>query len=147
MARARRVRGRLRPEVAINVTSLIDVVFILLIVFMLVAPALKHGLDVELAQTEGGQPVSPERPITVTISHDPGDEDSRFYIDGQRVEFDRLHTLLEARLDASASASDFSVLIEPAATAPTQSTLQVLGIVLDLGIQNYAFLTEPMERE
>ena len=36
-----------------NLTSLIDVVFILLVAFMIVAPALQHGLQVDLAEVEG----------------------------------------------------------------------------------------------
>lgn len=143
-----RRRGRFQPEVQVNLTSLIDVVFILLISFMVVAPALKHGLQVELAKTEGGEPLNPERPVSVVITHDEDTGQTKFYLDDDRIELDRLRPRLEARREvAMARDIDLAVLIEPDGRVPTEATLQVLGIILDLGITNYGFLTEPRERD
>jgi biopolymer transport protein ExbD len=138
-----RRRGRLKPEVDINLTSLIDVVFILLIAFMVVAPALKHGLQVELAKTEGGESLTPERPVQITITVDAGEPE--YFLDGDRVRADRLRGRLEARLNLAGD--DMAVMIEPDADVPTGATLQVMGIILDLGITNYAFVTEPAEED
>jgi len=41
-------KGSSRPKPAMNVTPLVDVVLVLLIVFMVVIPAMEHGLDVEV---------------------------------------------------------------------------------------------------
>jgi biopolymer transport protein ExbD len=143
---ARRRRGRFAPEVQVNLTSLIDVVFILLISFMVVAPALKHGLQVELAKTEGGEALNPERPVTVVITHDEDTGETKFYLDDDPIEIRRLRPRLEARREVALGRDvDLSVLIEPDGRVPTEATLQVLGIILDLGILDYAFLTEPRE--
>ncbi len=147
MTRAHRRRGQCRPEVDVNLASLIDVVFILLIAFMIVAPELKHGLNVDLARVEGGEALMPERPISVVITCGEGDEEPRFYLEGDRVSLERLRTRLEARVDLTRGAAAASVLVEPDALVPTEATLQVLGIILDLGIANYGFVTEPLDEE
>lgn len=44
-------RRRKRPEAAINITNLVDVTLTLLIVFMIVAPLLEQGLEIELPES------------------------------------------------------------------------------------------------
>jgi biopolymer transport protein ExbD len=144
MARESRRRGRFQPEVNVNLTSLIDVVFILLIAFMIVAPALKHGLVVDLAKVEGGEPLTPERPVTVVITHEMGETESRLYLEDDELELEDLRRRLEGQVNANPG---LSVLIEAEAIVPTEMTLRVLSLIMDVGVVNYGFVTEPAERE
>jgi biopolymer transport protein ExbD len=144
----RKRRRRFEPNAQMNLTSLIDVVFILLVAFMIVAPVLKQGINVDLAKVEGGEPLTPARPVSVVIDFEPGDDEPRIYFDEDRISLDRLRTRLQARLDFSLSTDEeISVLIEPDAQVPTEVTLQVLAIVIDVGVTNYGFVTEPPERD
>ena len=52
----RRHRRPLEPIAAINLTSLLDVAFVLLIAFMIVAPSLKYGIDLDLPTIKEGAP-------------------------------------------------------------------------------------------
>lgn len=65
-------RKQRRPQVQpdINVTPLVDVVLVLLIIFMVIAPEMEHGERVELpAITHPDDPAQkPKDPVTVTIS-------------------------------------------------------------------------------
>jgi biopolymer transport protein ExbD len=144
MARESRRRGRFEAQVTMNLTSLIDVVFILLIAFMIVAPALKHGLDVDLAKVEGGEPLNPERPVTVVITHEAGETESRLYLEDDELTIEDLRRRLEGQVNANPG---LSVLIEAEAIVPTEMTLRVLSLVMDVGVVNYGFVTEPAERE
>jgi biopolymer transport protein TolR len=56
-----------RPLADINVTPLVDVMLVLLIVFMITAPLLVQGLDVDLPQATTAQPLQPQKPIVVSI--------------------------------------------------------------------------------
>jgi biopolymer transport protein TolR len=52
----------------INVTPLVDVMLVLLIIFMVTAPMLQTGIDVELPNTENVKEVNPEERIVISIS-------------------------------------------------------------------------------
>jgi len=60
-----------RPTLSeINVTPLVDVVLVLLIIFMVTAPILQTGIEVQLPQTRAAKAVDPEQRAVITISRD-----------------------------------------------------------------------------
>ncbi len=63
---------RHRPIAEINVTPMVDVMLVLLVIFMVAAPMLTVGVDVDLPKTEAGPlPVEPEEPpLTLTLTAD-----------------------------------------------------------------------------
>ncbi len=64
--------GRIATQTAladINITPLVDVVLVLLLIFMLTAPVLQSGIDVQLPKTRNTQTLTEERTV-VTIDKD-----------------------------------------------------------------------------
>jgi len=59
-------RRRFLPTADINVTSLVDVAFVLLIIFMITAPMLQAGIDIQLPKSEA-TPVASDEGVMVTI--------------------------------------------------------------------------------
>jgi biopolymer transport protein TolR len=105
----RRARRRSSlPMSEINVTPFVDVMLVLLIIFMVTAPLLTVGVDieasatlpeVELPQTEAG-PVNPEQaPLSITV-----DEGGKIYIQNTETPFDELVPKLAAIRDAGGAA-------------------------------------------
>ncbi len=81
MRRGRRV-GRGQPkEVHINVTSLVDVAFTLLVIFIITAPILQGGIEVELPEGAVAPLDSDQNSIIVSI-----DEAGTFFVEDQPVE-------------------------------------------------------------
>jgi biopolymer transport protein ExbD/biopolymer transport protein TolR len=61
--------GSTRPTLSeINVTPLVDVVLVLLIIFMVTAPILQTGIEVQLPRTRAAKAVDPEQRAVITIS-------------------------------------------------------------------------------
>jgi biopolymer transport protein TolR len=60
-------RGRYRPMAEINVTPLVDVMLVLLIVFMVTAPLMTTGVNVDLPKTDAKPMNSDSEPLTVSI--------------------------------------------------------------------------------
>jgi len=60
----------------INVTPLVDVMLVLLIIFMVTAPMMTQGLDVDLPETTANSLRQEENPLTVTVK-----KDGSIYID------------------------------------------------------------------
>lgn len=69
-SRRRRGRGRRGALAEINVTPLVDVMLVLLIIFMVSAPMLTAGVEIELPKTEAGAMEDPKEPLTVSIRQD-----------------------------------------------------------------------------
>ena len=85
-----RHRRRLQPTADINVTSLVDVAFVLLIIFMITAPLMQGGVAVELPKAEG-RPLSPREGIIITV-----DRSGRIWLDDTRLTFDEFRSSLKA---------------------------------------------------
>lgn len=78
--------GGTQPTMSeINVTPLVDVVLVLLIIFMVTAPILQTGIEVELPQTRTVQAVDPEQRVVITISRD-----ELLYYGSQPIHFEEL---------------------------------------------------------
>ena len=65
-----RGRGRYRAMADINVTPLVDVMLVLLIVFMVTAPMLTSGVNVDLPKTDAKPLNSDATPLTVSVKAD-----------------------------------------------------------------------------
>ena len=76
----------------INVTPLVDVMLVLLVIFMVTAPMLQTGIDVELPETRNVANENPEQRIVLSISRDGfiyyGSESINFSTIGERLKKD-----------------------------------------------------------
>lgn len=68
--RSNRKRSHLPVRAEINVTSLVDVAFTLLVIFIITAPALQGGMEVELPKGHVGVLRASDAPIIVSIQRD-----------------------------------------------------------------------------
>jgi len=90
-------RGRRhRPMGEINVTPFVDIMLVLLIVFMVTAPLLTVGVEVDLPKTKAGQINTDAAPLVVSIK-----ADGSLHLQDTEVPADALVPRLEAISDAN----------------------------------------------
>jgi len=122
------------PE--LNLTPLIDVVFLLLIFFMVSTTFDKESrIKVELptAATQDEQ-VEEEKVLEITI-----DAQGRFYVDDREVVNTEADTLKRAIEKAAGMRRDLPVIIKADARASFQSVFKVMDVTSQLGFVNMTF--------
>lgn len=65
-----RTRTTIKPLNDINITPFVDVMLVLLIVFMITAPLLTVGVEVNLPKADVGALSEPEKPLVISVSDD-----------------------------------------------------------------------------
>lgn len=124
------------PKSDINVTPLVDVMLVLLIIMMLVAPMLQKGVDVKLPEA-GNTVDKPENQEQTVVAVDSA---NRFWVNGVNVakhEFaDRVKAALEDR-------SDRVVLIKGDQDASYGAIMEAMDYLHEAQIEDIGLITEP----
>ena len=125
-----------RPEVAINLTPLIDVVFLLLIFFMVSSSFSElTQLVVDLPEAEGS-PASGDATLMLSI-----DVDGNMMLDGQPVPNDAAG-LMRAMADRIQGSTDRSVLLSADALTHYQHVVTAMDVASRLGLERLTIATE-----
>lgn len=123
----------------INVTPLVDVMLVLLIIFMVTAPMLTQGLDVDLPETTSKPIRQQDRPIVVTINK-KGD------IFLNKVKGDR--ALLKQQLARLAKKSkDKQILLKADKQVPYGVVASVMSDIKNVGFDKLGMVTRPEDVE
>ncbi len=130
--------GDRRVMADINVTPLVDVMLVLLIIFMVTAPMLTQGVDVNLPQASAKAMRSDEERLVITV-----DSNSRIFVGRQPIEFNRLGGVLK---EIIARRTDRQVYFRADRTVPYGFVVKVIAEVRNSGIEKLGMVTEPLER-
>ena len=125
---------RHRPMGEINVTPFVDVMLVLLIVFMVTAPLLTVGVEVDLPKTKAGQINADSAPLVVSIK-----SDGRLYLQETEVEADRLVPRLQAISEANPQVRIFVRGDEAVAYG---DVLGVMGRIQSAGFERVALVAQ-----
>jgi biopolymer transport protein TolR len=140
---ARRGRGaRVMTSLAeINVVPLVDVMLVLLIIFMVTAPMMQQGLQVNLPQARRSDPVTAQ-PIYVTV---PANfrEARVVQIGEDTVRIDILHERVK---QAMLTREDKSVFLRADGSATVQDLTTVFEKLKEAGIEKVGMMTKPAPR-
>lgn len=125
----------------INVTPLVDVMLVLLIIFMITAPMLHQGVEVDLPQTVAAKelPMRVDDPLVLTLR-----TDGQVYVRDQpfhpTVLVDRLSAILDQR-------DDKQVFIKADRNISYGQFIEVIGLLEAGGIRNLGLVAEPPTEE
>jgi biopolymer transport protein TolR len=117
----------------INVTPFVDVMLVLLIIFMVTAPLLQQGIDINLPQAKGRE-IAPAERIVITIK-----KDGNIYLDKATI-------TLETLKSALAKTGNKEVFLKADKDVPYGIVVAVMGELREIGIEKLGMVTEPKAR-
>jgi biopolymer transport protein ExbD len=132
-----------KPEedVSINLTPLIDVVFLLLIFFM-VSTTFDTTSQLEIRLPEASENPAPEPPRKLNLLIDP---QGRFFVNGRELRNNDSATL-RAALERAVDGRRMPVVIQSDADSPVQSLVTAMDVVGQLGFKQVSIATtRPVE--
>jgi len=130
-------RGRTQTSMSdINVTPFVDVMLVLLVIFMLTAPMLESGIEVDLPKTKTVKVISQER-VVVTI-----DKRQTIYVGNNPVNIHRLGDVILKQLKGS---NQSPVYIRCDQAVPFGAWAQVIDALKQANITNINIVTEPLK--
>jgi biopolymer transport protein ExbD len=132
MRRSRRSAMRVNAE--INFTNLIDVAFVLLIIFMITAPIMQGGIELQLPEAQAA-PLTQSEAVTISI-----DAEGRIYFEETPVTMDEIGDLVAGHLERRPG--DY-VALKVDARAQYEPVAQVLGIMASRGIEGVSLPVNP----
>lgn len=131
--RLRRLRAE-KPKATVDMTSLIDLTFLLLVTFIVTLPALEQGISVMLPQAKTDPLPSKDRKAnTVTV-----DAANRVFLNDKPVDLEELERTLKAMV---AEDPDVPVLVRGDERLDYGSVMNVVKIVYRCSVRRMALVT------
>jgi biopolymer transport protein TolR len=118
----------------INMVPFIDVVLVLLIIFMITAPILQSGIEVDVPKTKTVKEINEPR-LVITI-----DKNQLIYLADVPVNINQLGTKVKAQLKKPQD----SVFLRADETIPFGTFAKVIDALRQSGVSNISIVTEPL---
>ncbi|GAB6853652.1 protein TolR [Asaia astilbis] len=128
-------RGRRRrPASEINVTPLVDVMLVLLIIFMVTAPMMTSGVNVDLPKTDASPLNADTKPITVSIK-----PDGSIFLGDDPVSADQLIAQLQ---QAAQNDKEHRIFVRADAHINYGQVMDIMGKITSGGFTHVALLAQ-----
>ena len=128
-------RSEREPMSEINVTPFVDVMLVLLIIFMVTAPLLTVGVQVDLPETSADTLPEESEPLTLTIN-----SKGEVFIQETKIEFDNL---IKKILAVSNNRTDTRIYVRGDKNINYGRVLEVMGTLSGAGFSKVALISEP----
>ena len=136
----RRIKPRSYHAVnEINITNLVDVVLVLLIIFMISAPLLQSGIEIDLPKTKAAALSEDAEGVVITIDNKGG-----IYVNDVWTRLDQLEEKLRAELKAS-NANE--VFLRGDSAVAYGAVINVVGRMKEMGIEGIGLVTSHIEEK
>ncbi len=130
-----RLGKRHHPVSDINVTPLVDVMLVLLIVFMITAPLLNVGVEVDLPKTEAAALSDKTEPLVITINHK-----QELFLQETKIEWNKLIPRLQA---ISEHNQRLKIYVRGDQNIHYGKIMELMGMLSNGGFEKVALIAEP----
>jgi biopolymer transport protein ExbD/biopolymer transport protein TolR len=129
-------KGRTQSSLSeINITPFVDVVLVLLVMFMVTAPILQSGIEVEVPKTKTVKEITEER-LVITI-----DKDQRVYLGNDPININEISDRLHEKIR---DPQGQNIFIRSDENVPFGAFATVMDAVKQTGITNVSIVTQPL---
>jgi biopolymer transport protein TolR len=119
----------------INITPLVDVVLVLLVIFMITAPALQSGIEVAVPKTRTVREITEQR-VVLTI-----DREQQLFLGDSPV---NIHDLPQRLHQANTDPAKQVIYLRADERVPFGAFASVMDAVKQAGITNISIVTQPL---
>ncbi len=126
--------GELTPVADINVTSLVDVAFVLLIIFMITAPIMQGGVSVQLPRA-AARPLEAKQGLVVSL-----DQQGRIFVDQAALSYEDFRAAFPAIV---ARRHPSGIYLQSDRRVPYGDVVRVLAIIRQAGVVDVGLVAEP----
>ena len=123
------------PMNEINVTPFVDVMLVLLIIFMVTAPLLTVGVQVDLPESSADSLAEEQEPLTLTIN-----AKGEIFIQETKVEYEKIIAKI---LAVSNNRTDTRIFVRGDKTINYGRVLEIMGMLSGSGFTKVALISEP----
>ena len=135
-SRGRRTGGSYRPIAEINVTPMVDVMLVLLIIFMVAAPMLTAGVDVNLPDSKAkALQTEEQKPIEITV-----DKDGKIYLADTEIKKAALVSILKPMMEGD---EERRIYVRGDRDIEYGKIMEVLGHLNNAGFRKVALISKP----
>jgi len=131
-ARGRSVRRHTVPMSEINVTPMVDVMLVLLVIFMITAPLLTVGVQVDLPETKASTIKGSDEPLAVSVN-----KDGQVFIQDTETGIDGVVAKLRA---ISGNNADIRIFVRGDAAVNYGRVMEVMGVINAAGFRKVALI-------
>lgn len=129
--------GRTQTALAdINVTPLVDVVLVLLIIFMVTAPVLQSGIEVNVPHTRTVKEITEER-LVISI-----DKSQKVYLGNDPININQIGRVLKQRIR---DPQHQAIYLRSDEDVPFGAFATVMDAIKSSGISNVSIVTQPID--
>lgn len=135
------LRPQRKDDVELNLTPLIDVVFLLLIFFM-VSTTFKRASELNITLPQASEKYTQAKPDSVKVSIDAR---GRVFVNDRQLANSQLYTIREAIRDSSRDLKKPTIIIAADANATHQMVVRVMDAARQLNLLKITFATRKLK--